>query len=494
MHVLIVDDEKDIREVLIMAIRELGHEVHEASSAEDAIACMRKRTPDLLITDIAMEGLSGLELLSKAKHYFPTVTTVILTAQSSIKSAVEAIRAGAFDYLPKPISLEDLERVVGQVGRFRSLQAENAQLKSQMAQLEHLAPPSAIVTSSARLNKILDIAEKVAQTDATLLITGESGTGKTMLARMIHDKSQRSHAPFAVVNCATLSENLLESELFGHVRGSFTGAIKDKTGRLQAAEKGTVFLDEIGEISPALQTKLLRFLQDREFERVGDTKTIKVDVRIVAATNKNLELEVSEGRFREDLYFRLNVIELRMPSLRERKEDISVLVQHLIAHSFAILGKSPRTLSEQAAVAIAHYDWPGNIRELKNAMERAAILSTSDQISLDDLPDRLQVAYNKAYAPTPDPSEGAAGSGTFVSPGLAKPQLQRGGPLSLDELERKHIETVLSQASTLEDAASILGINLSTLWRKRRAYGMGISSLETKPPIESPNEAEAASF
>ncbi|NDD92873.1 sigma-54-dependent Fis family transcriptional regulator [bacterium] len=312
------------------------------------------------------------------------------------------------------------------------------------------------------MQKVLDMARKVAATDSTILITGESGTGKTLLAKTTHDASQRAKGPFAVVNCATLSENLLESELFGHVRGSFTGAVKDKAGRLQLADTGTVFLDEIGEISPALQTKLLRFLQEREFERVGDTKTIRVDVRIIAATNKDLEHEVREGRFREDLYFRLNVIDLHMPSLRDRPEDIPALAEGLLHKAFLAANRPPRPLSEEARRAILSYPWPGNIRELKNALERAAILCSTDQVTLDDIPDRVAERANSSNLQlSPAPSAERPSSFAMSS-----------AEVSLEDLERRHIESVLASAGTLEEAATILGINLSTLWRKRRRYGL----------------------
>jgi NtrC-family two-component system response regulator AlgB len=287
-----------------------------------------------------------------------------------------------------------------------------------------------------------------------------------------------------VVNCATLSENLLESELFGHVRGSFTGAVKDKMGRLQVADGGTVFLDEIGEISPALQTKLLRFLQEREFERVGDTRTVKVDVRIIAATNKDLEREVSHGRFREDLYFRLNVIELHMPSLRQRKEDVSGLADLLLQRSFLATGRTVRPMHPEAREAILAYNWPGNIRELKNALERAAILCSSDMVTLEDLPDRVLESGNPGRgaqaAPSGMSSRALTASDMAYSPvavanvaangEYAEQDFKTPSDVSLEELERKHIQQVLASARTLEEAASTLGINLSTLWRKRRRY------------------------
>ncbi len=468
---LVVDDEQGICNTMEAALTAAGHEVQVADSGEMALSLMRRLSPDILITDLRMDGMSGLDLLGKAREYFPGVTPVIMTAYGTIDTAISAMKGGAYDYLVKPFTPEQLEHLVERIEEFRKLRAENARLRDTV---EVLSEPSTITTRNPRMQKVLDMARKVAATDSTILITGESGTGKTLLAKTTHDASQRAKGPFAVVNCATLSENLLESELFGHVRGSFTGAVKDKAGRLQLADTGTVFLDEIGEISPALQTKLLRFLQEREFERVGDTKTIRVDVRIIAATNKDLEREVQEGRFREDLYFRLNVIDLHMPSLRQRPEDIPALAEGLLQRAFAAANRPLRPLSAEAIRAINSYPWPGNIRELKNALERAAILCSTDQVTLDDLPDRIvEKTMDKAADRT---NSGLSGATPLLS---AAPLASVGGhadlsaaEVSLEELERRHIEGVLASSETLEEAASILGINLSTLWRKRRRYGL----------------------
>jgi len=452
-RLLVVDDEKSICSTIELALKSVGHTVEVADSGELALTLMRKQTPDILLTDLRMDGMSGLDLLCKAREYFPSVTVVIMTAYATIDTAVASMRNGAYDYLVKPFTPEQLEHLIERIEEFRKLREENTKLRDQV---DALSEPSGIVTHNPRMQKVLDTARKVAVTDSTVLITGESGTGKTLLAKLIHDGSPRQKGPFAVVNCATLSENLLESELFGHVRGAFTGAVKDKIGRLQVADTGTVFLDEIGEISPSLQTKLLRFLQEREFERVGDTRTIRVDVRIIAATNKDLEKEVKEGRFREDLYFRLNVIELHMPSLRQRPEDILSLADQLLLRSFLATGRKPRPLDESAKEAILAYSWPGNIRELKNALERAAILVATDQVKVEDLPDRV-LEHTSLLGSSQSPNSVAALTASDVS---------------LEELEKQHIRHVLGTATTLEEAASTLGINLSTLWRKRRRYSL----------------------
>ncbi len=493
-RIWVVDDEAAIREALGQLLVELGHQVETADSGEMALSMLRRvpegLLPEILLTDLKMEGLSGIELVVKLREYFPSVSAVIMTAFGSIDSAVAAMRSGAHDYLTKPFTSEQLELLIRRIEETRRLREENQRLRNQV---DSLSEPAAIVSRNPRMNRVLETARKVAATDSTVLITGESGTGKTLLAKVIHEDSPRAKFPFAVVNCATLSENLLESELFGHVRGAFTGAVKDKIGRVQAAERGTIFLDEIGEISPMLQTKLLRFLQDREFERVGDTRTLKVDVRIIAATNKDLEREVAQGRFREDLYFRLNVIELRMPSLRERPEDLQALAEQLLLRAFHVVNRTPRPFGEAALRAIQAYPWPGNIRELKNALERAAILCSSDCVGMDDLPDRVLSAPSVMAAldmTAIDMTEGALNAPSAAapvledeSPGLTRllPLANGGNPLeervvpapgTLEDLERIHIRQTLTSTRTLEEAASILGINLSTLWRKRRRYGL----------------------
>ena len=293
--VLVVDDEKSICFTVEAALRNMGHHVQVANSAEVALSTMRQVEPDILLTDLRMDGMSGLDLLSEVRREFPLVSVVVMTAYATIDTAVSAIKNGAYDYLAKPFTLEQLEHLIQRIDEFRNLKEKNTKLREQ---LDVLAEPTEIVTKNFRMQRVLDTAHKVALADSTILITGESGTGKTLLAKLIHKKSKRNQGPFVVVNCATLSENLLERELFGYVKGAFVSALRDKIGRLQAADSGTVFLDEIGEISPGLQAKLLRFLQDRKFENVGDTKTFKVDVRIVVATNKDLEVEVKYGRFR----------------------------------------------------------------------------------------------------------------------------------------------------------------------------------------------------
>jgi two-component system, NtrC family, response regulator AlgB len=362
-----------------------------------------------------------------------------MTAYATVENAVAAMKAGASDYMTKPFSLQEVEHVVDRALELRSLRAENRVLR---AALEDLPM---VQSRSPRMRDLIETARQAAASDATLMLLGESGTGKNVLAREIHGWSPRREHPFVVVNCTTLSEQLLESELFGHVRGAFTGAVKDKPGRLEAAAGGTVFLDEIADLSTALQAKLLRFLQERQFERVGGAATIEVDARIIAATNRNLEQEVEAGRFRDDLYYRINVIALAVPALHERPEDIIALAERFLSAAAARNRRPPLKLSPEAAQALERYRWPGNVRELRNAIERAAVLSRGETIRQEDLPDSI---FRPQTAMRAAPEASA----------------------SLEEVEREHIRRVLADAVTLEEAADTLGISVATLWRKRKRY------------------------
>ena len=439
-NILVVDDDRNIRRMISAAFDTGGHRVTEADSAEQALKLFPEATADLVLSDVRMAGMNGFGLLSELKRLNPALPVIMMTAYASIPDAVEAMRHGAYDYLPKPFTAEHIRRVVSRALELQSLRAENRTLRTR---LERLSQPLPLLTLGPLSRKLADLAGQVAQSDATVLLTGESGTGKSMLAAYIHRLSPRKDGPFVEVACTTLSEHLLESELFGHVRGSFTGAFKDKPGRLEAAEAGTVFLDEIGDLPLALQVKLLRFLQEKTFERVGGADTIEVNARIIAATNQNLEQFVREKRFREDLYYRLNVIEIRVPALRDRPGEIVPLAEYFIERSAATHHRPSLKLSEEARGALSGYSWPGNIRELKNLIERAVVLSRGDTITLTDLPDKV----------------------------LATSRREDQG-LTLEELERRHIQLVLKQAVTLEEAADMLGINVATLWRKRRKYGM----------------------
>jgi two-component system, NtrC family, response regulator AlgB len=438
-RLLIVDDEKNIRRNLVAFFESCGHSSHDAASGAEALRMLSEKPCDLVLTDYRMAEMNGLELLQEIKRRRPETLVILMTAYATVEGAVAAMKSGAYDYVTKPFSLAQIQHVVQRAIGFQTLQAENRGLRDAIDET-----PLIDLRSPAML-RLLETARQAAASDATILLTGESGTGKNVLAKQIHRWSPRCERSFVVVNCTTLSEQLLESELFGHVRGSFTGAIKDKAGRLEAADGGTVFLDEIADISPALQTKLLRFVQEHNFERVGGSDTIHIDARIIAASNRDLEAEVAAHRFREDLYYRLNVITLRVPPLRERRNDIEPLAEWLLRAVAIRNRRTPVSLSPEATSAIINYHWPGNVRELRNALERAVVLSREDTVRAEDLPDQV-------FRPIP------------------KLPVDATHTASLEEVEREHIARVLAESATLEEAAAVLGINVTTLWRKRKRY------------------------
>src|SRR5712671_2087365 len=410
---LIVDDEKNIRSHLVTFFEGAGHQVKTAETGQQALALLTvDRGFDLMLTDYRMAEMNGLELLQETHREAPNLAVILMTAYATVENAVAAMKAGAYDYLTKPFTLDQVEHVVDRALEAHRLRAENRVLRDSIEERPLLESQSPV------MRQLLETARRVAASEATILLMGESGTGKNVLARQIHRWSPRGEKPFVVVNCTTLSEPLLESELFGHMRGSFTGAIKDKPGRLEAAHRGTVFLDEIADLSPPLQTKFLRFVQEQSFERVGGDKTISVDARIIAASNRDLTAEVAAHRFREDLYYRLNVITLRMPPLREHPEDILPLAGRMLAIASMRNRRLPLRFSPEADRAVAQYRWPGNIRELRNAVERAAVLARGDVIGPDDLPDAL-------FRDSSDAT------------GTAEPKA--GPEASLDEVERDHI-------------------------------------------------------
>jgi NtrC-family two-component system response regulator AlgB len=438
---LVVDDDKNIRETLGRFFQSLAYEVRLAASAAEALRILAQERIDLVLTDFRMAETNGLELLKEVKRRRAESLVILMTAYGTVENAVAVMKAGAYDYLTKPFSLEQIQHAVERALQLQDLQAENSALHA-------VIDDSAMLESrSPAMVALLDTARQAAASDATLLLAGESGTGKNLLARQIHRWSPRRDNPFVVVNCTTLSDELLESELFGHMRGAFTGAVKDKPGRLESADRGTVFLDEIADLSGALQTKFLRFVQEQSFERVGGERTIRVDARIIAASNRDLAAEVAAHRFREDLYYRLNVITLRIPALRERPEDVPALAQWMLRGAALRNRKPALRLSAEAAAAVNRYRWPGNVRELRNAIERAAVLCRGDEIGPDDLPDTV-----------------------FRETTEASPQLSAAA--SLEAKEREHIVRVLAESPTLEEAAAVLGINVTTLWRKRKRYGI----------------------
>jgi two-component system, NtrC family, response regulator AlgB len=439
-NLLVVDDEKNIRQGVSRFLESCDYRVCMAESGREALQVMAKAADiDLVLSDWRMAEMNGLELLKAVKQQFPDTIVILMTAYGTIDNAVAAMREGAYDYLTKPFSLDQLRHAVERALEVKQLRTQNRALRNSIDGVPLL------VSGNSQFRELIETAFKAAGSEASILLTGESGTGKNILARQIHEWSPRHKHPFVTVNCTTLSENLLESELFGHMKGSFTGAIKDKPGRLEAANHGTVFLDEIAELPLSLQTKFLRFLQDACFERVGGQETIEVDARIIAATNHDLQPEIAAGRFRPDLYYRLNVISLRVPALREHAEDILPLAEKLLAEVAARNRRSDLQFSDEARKALTAYSWPGNIRELRNVVERAVVLSRGIVIRKEDLPDVV-----------------------FTPSSVRSVQLSADS--SLEQLEQQHIKRVLAIAPTLEDAAATLGISIATLWRKRKRY------------------------
>jgi NtrC-family two-component system response regulator AlgB len=436
---LLIDDDRNILTTLEMYLEDSGFETQTASTGKEGLEACFRMNPDLVLLDMKLPDRDGLDVLRDIISSGLRTQVLMITAYATIETAVTAVRMGAFDYLPKPFVPGQLDLVLERLRRFHAMEQEIASLKGIFSE-------GGILTRNVRMQKILRISRQAADSEASVLISGESGTGKGLLARLIHDWSPRSKGPFVTVDCAAFQENLLESDLFGHVKGSFTGAIRDKAGKLPLASGGTVFLDEVSEIPPAVQGKLLRFIQHREFERIGDPRPHSVDVRIIAATNKDLEERVREGVFREDLYFRLHVLELFLPPLRERPEDIGLLAEHYLEHSTRLNHKPVRSISPEALQLLQRYPWPGNVRELIHAMERSVIMTRNSRILPDDLPPAI----------------------TDFHPAMAKDQPFR----SLAEVEKSHIETVILHTRSLEEASRVLGIDPATLWRKRKKYQM----------------------
>ena len=442
LRVLIVDDEKNIRSTLAVCLHGLGCATAEAASAESALASLKRQPFDIVFLDLRIGTTSGLDFLPKILEENPTAAVVIITAYATFDTAVQAIQRGAKDYLPKPFTPAQIEHVLGRLRSDRALERKVLELE---ARLSETPPEIELDTRSPQMRSVLETARKAAASDATVLLRGENGTGKGVLARAIHEMSARKKRDLVVVNCPSLSEELLTSELFGHVQGAFTGAIRDRAGRIETAEGGTLFLDEIGDISPPLQSKLLRFLQEKAFERVGESTTRTADVRVVAATNRDLDAAVKAGRFREDLLFRLNVIEISLPPLRERSDDILPLTRRFLMFFARQNSRPTPTLSKDSEELLLGYSWPGNVRELRNAIERALILWPAQVLEPAAFPERIV---------------GRSEKGPWL-----------GGAYTVEEIEREHIERVIERTPNLEEAAKVLGIDSSTLWRKRKRYG-----------------------
>jgi len=442
LRVLVIDDERNIRATLSVCLEQIGCKVTAVATVASALAALAQQTYDLAFLDLKLGESSGLDLIPKLLAETPNLLVVVITAYATIDSAVQAVKRGATDYLPKPFTPAQIRHVIDQCINQRQLKSRLLELENR---LQQAVPAIDLESESPKIRGLLDIAAKASASDVPVLLRGESGTGKSVLAHAIHSMSPRGQQPFVVVNCPTLSEELLASELFGHAKGAFTGAVRDQAGRVEAAEGGTLFLDEIGEIAPSLQAKLLRFLEEKEFERIGENKTRRANVRVVAATNRDLEDHVRKGLFREDLLYRLNVIDLKLPPLRERPEDILRLARRFLAFFAKTARRPPPEFSRATEQALLSYSWPGNIRELRNAIERAVILWPAQIIEPEAFPVHIS-GHGRSEAP------------------------QLGGDFSLDAIEQEHITRVVARTPSLEDAAAILGIDASTLWRKRKKY------------------------
>ncbi len=383
-RILIVDDEVDALDLMEELFMKHGYETYTARNGLEALKVINEHEPDILISDMVMPEMDGIKLLEVVRKKYPDIAVIMITAHGTIETAVEAMKKGAKDYILKPLRLDEILSKVDTISQLKSLQKENEYLREKLYQKYNF---NNIIGKNRKMLELFELIKDIAKTNSTVLITGESGTGKELIANAIHFNSDRIKKPFVKVNCAVLAENLLESELFGHVKGAFTGAIRDKLGRFELANGGTIFLDEIGDISPNMQLKLLRVLQEGEFERVGGTETIKVDVRIIAATNRNLEEMMRKGEFRQDLYYRLNVIPLEVPPLRERKDDIPLLVTHFIEKFSKQFNKEIEAIDEDAMRSLQNYSWPGNIRELENLIERAVVLNKTGRLTIKDFPE-----------------------------------------------------------------------------------------------------------
>jgi len=450
-RILIVDDEESMCQYLSILLQKEGYEVATVNSGLAALKSIKEHPVDVVMTDIQMPKMNGIELLKGIKAVDPTTPVIVMTAYASEQSAIDAVNLGAFSYLQKHTKIDKVKLVVRNALELRQTKSENLELKKK---LSSRLKERTIIGQSARMRSVYKMVDKIATTNATILINGESGTGKELIAQSVHRNSHRSGGPFVAINCGAIPETLLESQLFGHVKGSFTGADKDHNGFCRQAEGGTIFLDEIGETPHAIQVKLLRLLQEREIYPVGSSRPVKVDVRVVAATNRDLEEEVAAGRFRTDLYYRLNVIPLNLPSLRDRSEDIPLLVDHFLKNSCPqdYQGNLGSLIEEPALRALQAYRWPGNVRELENVIERASIIRDGDRIGVQDLPSEIQ----------------AVSSGTHSGANL-----QVGGLVTLDDLERAHILAVLeATGGARKQSSEILGINASTLYRKLKKYGL----------------------
>jgi len=457
-RVLIVDDEKNIREIFSLLLEDHGYEAATAASGAEGIAQARLLEPDIVLLDMNLPDIPGLEVLARIKEAHPGTGIIIVTAYGTIRSAVEATKLGAYAYLEKPVDNDEMLLAVSRLLELRTLKQEVESLRSELTSRYRF---SNIVGTSAPMNSVFQLMEKICRVDGTVLVTGESGTGKELVARAIHFASPRRDGPFVVVNCGAIPRDLIESEFFGHVKGAFTDARTEKTGKFELAHKGTIFLDEVGELSQDAQVKLLRALGEREIIRVGGTKTIPVDVRVIAATNKDLEAQVGKGAFREDLYFRLAVLSLHLPPLRERREDIPLLAEHFIRKYGTELGKGSRGITAGALARLAAYLWPGNVRELENVVYEAMVMSEGEWVDEDALPSRLRAPLSGSEEPADDASVRLSRPLRMTVQGVA------------ERTEKELILDALRQTGGNRTRASrILGVSRKTLFNKMNLLGI----------------------
>jgi NtrC-family two-component system response regulator AlgB len=442
LNILVVDDEINIRKTLSVCLETEGHKVVAVSNFQDALAEASRRSFDLAFVDLRLGASTGLDLIPSLLAATPWLKIIVITAYASIDTAVDAMRRGATDYVSKPFTPEQIKVVVHKAAELRLLEQKVAALQDELGRSN---PEADFSTNSPAMQRAVNLARQVAPSGATVLLRGESGTGKTVMARSIHAWGNRAGKPLGVVSCPSLSMELLESELFGHVKGAFTGALRDNPGRIAACEGGTLFLDEISDLPLPLQPKLLRFVQEKEYERVGDFTTRKADVRIIASTNVDLDEAVREGRFREDLLYRLNVIQIEIPPLRERADDLVLLAERLLAFFGRNYHRIFLGFTQEAVQALRRYPWPGNVRELRNVIERAAILCKADRIGIEHLPAKMLAGEVTAKV---------------------------GDLISLSKIEEEHIRRILASTKSLQEAADILGIDQATLWRRRKHYGI----------------------
>jgi NtrC-family two-component system response regulator AlgB len=437
MRTLVIDDEKNIRRTMAMALESMDHDAVTVSSGAEAFKELKNSAFDVVFLDLKLHQESGLDVLEEILRLSPRASVVIVTAFASIETAVEAMRRGAFDYLPKPCTPDQVRQLLDRIERTKRLENRVEELESQ---LNAESPTNDLVTNAPAMQAVIDMAFKAANSDATVLILGESGTGKSVLARGMHARSPRKGRAFVTVSCPSLSRELLESELFGHVKGAFTGAQADTQGKVATADGGTLLLDEIGDLPLEIQSKLLRLLQEREYDRVGEAKPRRANVRVISATNRDLAEAVREGRFREDLYYRLNVITLRLPPLRERPQDLERIAKQHLDFFAQRAGKQFRGLTREALETMRAYHWPGNLRELRNLIERAVILGSGDEIGADAFAEIVQ----------------------------GQSELRVGGHVTFEKLENEHMRRVIANSRTIDEAAEILGVDPATLYRRKK--------------------------